>query len=110
MTNPLLLCKKIHYKHKHDKLSSFLFFLLFASSNTRVLFVQVYCDMTTDGGGYILLGYINDTVTWDVPSNNKTVKPSDDPHWSSEFGYVPVLDFRIQVASGNDIEKTRAHW
>ncbi|XP_028403520.1 uncharacterized protein LOC114526201 isoform X3 [Dendronephthya gigantea] len=66
--------------------------------------------MTTDGGGYILFGYINGTVTWGVPSNNETVQPFGDPHWSSEFGDVSVLDFRIQVASDDDMEKTKAHW
>ncbi|XP_028403464.1 uncharacterized protein LOC114526145 [Dendronephthya gigantea] len=71
---------------------------------------KVYCDMTTDGGGYILFGYINGTVTWGVPSNNETVQPFGDPRWSSEFGDVSVLDFRIQVASDNDMKETKAHW
>jgi hypothetical protein len=66
--------------------------------------------MSTDGGGYLLFGRMNNTVTWDVPSNNKTVEPFGDPHWSSELGDVSVLDLRIQVASDDNIENTRAHW
>ena len=66
--------------------------------------------MSTDGGGYLLFGRMNNTVTWDVPSNNKTVEPFGYPHWSSELGDVSVLDLRIQVASDDNIENTRAHW
>ena len=66
--------------------------------------------MSTDGGGYILIGRMNDTVTWDVPSSNKTVEPFGHSHWSSEMGDVSVLDFRIQVASDDDFQNTKAHW
>ena len=66
--------------------------------------------MSTDGGGYMLFGRMNNTVTWDVPSTNETVEPFGYPHWSSDFGEVSVLDFRIQVASDDDFENTMAHW
>ena len=66
--------------------------------------------MSTDGGGYMLFGRMNDTVTWNVPSNNETVEPFGYPHWSSELGDVSVLDFRIQVASKDDFKSTKAHW
>ena len=67
--------------------------------------------MSTDGGGYILIGRMNDTVTWDVPSTNTTIQPSDGTHWSSAFGVVPILDFRIQVAVDGQLHKeTKAHW
>ncbi|CAB4038204.1 Hypothetical predicted protein [Paramuricea clavata] len=66
--------------------------------------------MSTDGGGYLLIGHMNNTVTWSVPSSNKTVEPFGHPHWSSEFGDVSVLDFRIQIASDEDFENTKAHW
>ena len=66
--------------------------------------------MSTDGGGYMLFGRMNNTVTWDVPSTNETVEPFAYPHWSSEFGEVSVLDFRIQVASDDDFKNTMAHW
>ena len=66
--------------------------------------------MSTDGGGYILIGRMNNTVTFDVPSSNTTVEPFGSSQWSSEFGDVSVLDFRIQVASDDDFESTKAHW
>jgi hypothetical protein len=66
--------------------------------------------MTTDGGGYMLFAHMNNTVTWNVPSNKKTVEPFGHPHWSSEFGDVDVLDLRIQVSSDNHFENTKAHW
>ena len=67
--------------------------------------------MTTDGGGYILIGRMNDTVTWDVPSTNTTVQPFGGTQWSSAFGDVPILDFRIQVAIDGLLHKEiKAHW
>ena len=66
--------------------------------------------MTTDGGGYILVGRMNDSVTWNVPSSNATVKPFDEPQWSSAFGDIPILDFRVQVAADEEYAKTIAHW
>jgi hypothetical protein len=66
--------------------------------------------MSTDGGGYILIGHMNDTVIWDVPSSNATVEPFGYPQWSSELGDISVMDFRIQVASNDNFENTRVHW
>ncbi|XP_028403369.1 uncharacterized protein LOC114526068 isoform X2 [Dendronephthya gigantea] len=92
---------------KHDANSKDGFYWITLNGNVPK---RVYCDMTTDGGGYILVGYMNDTVTWNVPSNNETVEPFGDPHWSSEFGDLQVIDFRIQVSSDDDFENTKAHW
>lgn len=66
--------------------------------------------MTTDGGGYMLIGRMNDSVTWDVPSDNTTVAPFDDPQWSSAFGDIPILDFRVQVAADKEYRQIQAHW
>ncbi|CAB4026434.1 Hypothetical predicted protein, partial [Paramuricea clavata] len=70
----------------------------------------VWCDMSTDGGGYMLIGRMNDTVTWDVPSNNSTVEPFDVSQWSSVFGDIPILDFRVQVAADEQHKQIKAHW
>ena len=66
--------------------------------------------MTTDGGGYMLIGRMNDTVTWDVPSSETTVQPFDDPQWSSSFGDLLILDFRVQVATDEKYKQIKAHW
>ena len=66
--------------------------------------------MKTDGGGWILIGRKNSSVTWTVPSNGNPVEPFGEPHWSSSLGDVPILDFRVQMATQEDFGATRAHW
>jgi hypothetical protein len=66
--------------------------------------------MTTDGGGFILIGKKKNTITWSVPSNDIPVEPYGDPHWSSTFGDAPILDFRVQMATKEDFKSTVAHW
>ena len=58
----------------------------------------------------MLVGRKNTSVTWTVPSNNKTVEPYGEPHWSSSLGDAPILDFRIQMANSQDFKTTKAHW
>ncbi|XP_028391546.1 uncharacterized protein LOC114516311 [Dendronephthya gigantea] len=71
---------------------------------------RVYCDMTTDGGGFALIGKLNNSVTWKVPSKNTTVDPFGESQWSSDLGDAPVLDFRIQISTRENLAKTNAHW
>ena len=66
--------------------------------------------MTTDGGGFILVGRKNTSVTWTVPSNHKPVEPFGDPHWTSSMGNAPIIDFRVQMASAENFKTTKAHW
>ena len=66
--------------------------------------------MTTDGGGYFLIGRKNDSITWSVPSNDDPVEPFGIPHWISSLGDVDIIDFRIQMASKEDFQATKAHW
>ena len=66
--------------------------------------------MSTDGGGWALIGRKTNAVTWTVPSNNKTVEPFGEPHWSSSLGDAPIVDFRVQVATQEDFSATKAHW
>lgn len=66
--------------------------------------------MTTDGGGYMLIGRMNDSVTWDVPSDNTTIAPFGAPQWSSSFGDIAILDFRVQVAADEEYKQIKAHW
>ncbi|CAB4020784.1 Hypothetical predicted protein, partial [Paramuricea clavata] len=72
--------------------------------------IKVFCDMTTDGGGFMLIGRNNNSITWTVPSNNMTVEPYGEPHWSSSLGDAPILDFRVQLATREDFKATKAHW
>ena len=75
-----------------------------------LFFIKVYCDMTTDGGGYMLIGRKNTSVTWTLPSDSSPVEPYGKPHWSSNFGDAPILDFRIQIATVDDFQSTKSHW
>ena len=66
--------------------------------------------MTTDGGGFMLIGHKNNSITWTVPSNDNPVEPLGFPHWSSALGDAPVQDFRVQMSTGKDFKQTKAHW
>ncbi|XP_028391552.1 uncharacterized protein LOC114516315 isoform X2 [Dendronephthya gigantea] len=66
--------------------------------------------MTTDGGGFALIGKLDSSETWKVPSKNKTVDPFGESQWSSELGDAPVLDFRIQISTTDNLSKKNAHW
>jgi hypothetical protein len=75
-----------------------------------ICFNEVWCDMTTDVGGYMLVGKANSSVTWTVPSSDRSLQPYGDPQWASNLGDAPILDFRIQVSKAEDLSKTSAHW
>ncbi len=66
--------------------------------------------MTTDYGGFMLIGRKNDSVTWTVPFSNMTVEPYGEPQWSSSLGDAPILDFRVQMATKEDFKTAKAHW
>ena len=58
----------------------------------------------------MLIGRKNTSTSWAVPSNNDTVEPYGEPHWSSSLGDAPILDFRVQMAIKEDFKATKAHW
>jgi hypothetical protein len=75
-----------------------------------LLHKKAWCDVTTDGGGYLLVAKKDDPVTWTVPSSNETVYPQGTPHWSSIFGDMNMLDIRIQISTTSRFEDTKADW
>ena len=66
--------------------------------------------MSTDEGGYILIGRKTSPETWSVPSNDTPVDPYGPPHWLSSIGDAPVLDFRIQVSKSENPQRPVSHW
>lgn len=75
-----------------------------------MLHFKVWCDMTTDGGGFTLIAHKTSAVTWTVPSNNTRVDPFSSHQWSSALGNASVMDFRIQVSTSSNFSDTKAHW
>ena len=71
---------------------------------------KAWCDVQTDGGGFMLVAKKDDPVTWTVPSSKDPVGPHDKPHWSSIFGKVEMLDIRFQVSTTLHFKDTKAHW
>lgn len=72
--------------------------------------IKAWCDVTTDGGGFVLVAKKDDPVTWTVPSSKETVDPHGKPHWSSTFGKVEMLDIRFQISTTSNFKDTKAHW
>ncbi|XP_028392384.1 uncharacterized protein LOC114516957 isoform X2 [Dendronephthya gigantea] len=72
--------------------------------------LKVWCDVKTDKGGFMLVGNKNSPISWTVPSNSQIVTPNGPPHWSSDFGDVPMIEFRVQVSTTNDPKDVKADW
>ena len=66
--------------------------------------------MTTDGGGFALIGRKTTPIIWTLPSNSTPVHPYGPPHWSSSLGEAPILDFRVQIGTRESLKSTRANW
>jgi hypothetical protein len=72
--------------------------------------IQAWCDADTDNGGFILIGVKDTPETWAIPSNFSLVHPKGPAKWSSAFGDMNVLDFRVQIATSKNFHDTQAHW
>ena len=66
--------------------------------------------MTTDMGGFILFGYQDSSITWNVPSTNESVEPYGSPRWSSVLGNAPILDIRVQLSTSKKFKDTKSDW
>ncbi|CAB4034088.1 Hypothetical predicted protein, partial [Paramuricea clavata] len=72
---------------------------------------KVWCDMKTNGGGYMLVARKHNAIMWDVPSKDQPVEPdSSETYWTSQLGDAPILDFRIQLSTSDSFDNTKAHW
>lgn len=58
----------------------------------------------------MLIGRKDNPVSWTLPSNAGVVSPYGKPHWSSMFGNVSMLEFRIQVSTTNNLKDSKADW
>lgn len=58
----------------------------------------------------MLIGVLDTPVTWNISSNSSFLNPQSQAMWSSEFGELEVLDFRVQISTTRDFHNTRAHW
>lgn len=58
----------------------------------------------------MLVGSKDSPVSWTVPSNAQMVTPQGPPHWASEFGNAPMIEFRVQVSTTNDPADVKADW
>ncbi|CAB4007431.1 Hypothetical predicted protein, partial [Paramuricea clavata] len=47
---------------------------------------KAWCDVVTDGGGFILIGVKDTPVTWAIPSKPTYIDPNGRSQWSSAFG------------------------
>jgi hypothetical protein len=66
--------------------------------------------MTTDKGGYALIGRKITPETWTLPSNTTPVHPYGPPHWLSSLGDAQIMDFRVQIATSDNLKATKAQW
>ncbi|XP_028392188.1 uncharacterized protein LOC114516806 [Dendronephthya gigantea] len=72
--------------------------------------LKAWCDTHTDGGGFLLVGMKNNSVTWNVSTNENLVDPLGPPHWSIMFADVNIRDFAIQISTTENFEDTKAYW
>ena len=77
----------------------------------RTIYVfKAWCDVYTDGGGFMLVGHQNNSNLWTIPSSSTPVDPHGPAQFSSLFGKFDVQDFAVQVSTSQSFKETKAHW
>ncbi|XP_028392499.1 uncharacterized protein LOC114517056 [Dendronephthya gigantea] len=103
--NPAISCSDIAQKNKEAKNGYY-----WINSENLPDKTKVWCDFTTNTGGFMLIGYADSPISWKLSSNNDPVSPFEKPHWSSSFGDIKITEFRVQISTSMDMNDTKADW
>ncbi|XP_062512749.1 uncharacterized protein LOC134188597 [Corticium candelabrum] len=83
---------------------------LYNLTDSKKRFVTVYCDMTTDGGGWLLIGKAFQPNMRNVRPTSKPLTLTSEQGWSNIFPSIIVNDFRVQFSTSRAMEDTKANW
>ncbi|XP_062513018.1 uncharacterized protein LOC134188831 [Corticium candelabrum] len=72
--------------------------------------VTGYCDMTTDGGEWLLIGKSFQPNIRNLNSTSEPVTLTSGQGWSNRFPSIVVNDFRVQFAISSSMEDTKGNW
>ncbi|XP_062513127.1 uncharacterized protein LOC134188929 [Corticium candelabrum] len=105
-TNGLSSCREL----KQSIYSSVLQDGLYNITDSKMHFVTAYCDMTTDGGGWLLIGKSFQPNVRNLGSTSEPVTLTSEQGWSNRFPSILVNDFRVQFSTSRSVGDTKGHW
>ena len=66
--------------------------------------------MTTDGGGWLLIGKSFQPELNVLSPTSEPVTLTSHQGWSNRFPSIVVNDFRVQFSTSSSMEETKGHW
>ena len=66
--------------------------------------------MTTDGGGWLLIGKSFQPALNNLSPTSEPVTLTSAQGWSNRFPSIVVNDFRVQFSGSSSMEQTIGHW